>query len=193
MVYKRQSYSPSQIGFGRDDAASAWLSERVGTPVRLVHQRDQDHRPMSLSHGGREGEPLSLADTGPLHVVTESSLDRLRDWVTEAQGEEWLDRDAAGRRFRPNLVVDGEEPFAEDGWSRVRVGDTAFRVSELCDRCAVTLIDAASLRTTREPIRTLARHRSWDGATWFGVRLVPETAGGTLAVGDDVVVLESSG
>ena len=38
----------------------------------------------------------------------------------------------------------------------------------------------------KEPIATLARHRSWDGATWFGMNLVPDTPGATIRVGDDV-------
>lgn len=168
-----------------DPAASAWLSDKVGKQVQLVHQRDVDHRPMSREHGGRDGEPLSLADTGPLHLVTEASVDRLRDWVAEAQGEAWLDRRTAGRRFRPNVVVDGDEAFAEDAWRRIRIGEVTYRVSELCDRCALTLIDAQTLETEKEPIRTLARHRAWDGMTWFGVRLVPEGPG-EVAVGDEV-------
>jgi uncharacterized protein YcbX len=43
----------------------------------------------------------------------------------------------------------------------------------VCDRCVMTTIDRQSLETTKEPIRTLARHRAWDGATWFGTRLTP--------------------
>ena len=147
---------------------------------------------MSPRRGGRDGELLSLADTGPVHLVTEASVDRLRDWVLETQGEEWVDRRTAARRFRPNVVVDGDEPFAEDRWSRVRIGTTTYRFSELCDRCALTLVDAETLSTTKEPIRTLARHRAWDGYTWFGIRMVPELAQGTtgeLAVDDEVEVL----
>ena len=36
--------------------------------------------------------------------------------------------------------------------------------------------------------RTLARHRKWDGATWFAMQLVPELDGvrGVVAVGDGV-------
>ena len=41
----------------------------------------------------------------------------------------------------------------------------------------------------KEPIRTLSRHRRWDGKTWFAVNLVPETTG-TVNVGDEVVVEE---
>ncbi len=177
-----------------DPAAGRWLSRRIGTEVRLAHQGDRQHRPIGQAHGGRPGEQMSLADAGPLLLVTESSVDRLRDWVAEEQAEEWLDREAATRRFRPNLVVDGQEPFAEDGWRRVRVGGTTYRLGELCDRCVMTTIDPDLLRTTREPVRTLARHRRWDGTTWFGVRLVPELAAGAtgeVAVGDEVVVLES--
>ena len=176
-----------------DEEASRWLSRRLGGPVRLVHQGDDLPRSVSASHGGHEGDRLSLADTAPLHLVTEISVDRLRDQVTETQGEEWLGREQAGRRFRPNLVVDGEEPFAEDRWRRIQVGEVVLRRSELCDRCVMTTVDA-DLRTTKEPIRTLARHRRWDGVTWFGTRLVPELPGGrsvTVRVGDEVEVLET--
>ncbi|GAA1914460.1 MOSC domain-containing protein [Nocardioides marmoribigeumensis] len=172
-----------------DPGASRWLSGVVGREVVLVHQGDDLPRSVSEGHGGRPGDRLSLADTNPLHLVTESSVDRLRDWVTETQGEEWLAREDAVRRFRANLVVDGEEPFAEDGWQRLRVGATTYRLGELCDRCTMTTVDR-DLATTKEPIRTLARHRRWDGATWFGVRLVPELDGpSSIAVGDEVEVL----
>jgi uncharacterized protein YcbX len=174
-----------------DPEASRWLSGILGRDVSLVHQGDDLPRAVSESHGGLPGDRLSLADTNPLHLVSESSVDRLRDWVTETQGEEWLPRDVAVRRFRPNLVVDGEEPFAEDGWRRIRIGDATYRLGELCDRCTMTTVDRA-LATSKEPVRTLARHRRWDGATWFGIRLVPELDGPALiAVGDEVEVLAS--
>jgi uncharacterized protein YcbX len=175
-----------------DPEASRWLSGVVGREVVLVHQGDDLPRSVSEGHGGHPGDRLSLADTNPLHLVSESSVDRLRDWVAETQGEEWLGREEAVRRFRPNLVVDGEEPFAEDGWRRIRVGGATYRLGELCDRCTMTTVDH-ELATTKEPIRTLARHRRWEGATWFGVRLVPELDGPTarLAVGDPVEVVEA--
>ena len=95
----------------------------------------------------------------------------------------------AHRRFRPNVVVAGGEPFAEDAWSSVRIGDVPFRATMVCDRCVMTTIDRDDLRTGKEPIRTLARHRRWDGATWFGIRLTPVlplAAGATIRVGDPV-------
>ena len=47
----------------------------------------------------------------------------------------------------------------------------------------------ATLDRTHEPIRTLSRHRKWDGATWVCVKVVPET-NGMVRPGDDVEVLE---
>ncbi|QIK67468.1 MOSC domain-containing protein [Nocardioides sp. HDW12B] len=189
-----------EVGFSRvsrlalgDAGASTWLSDLVGRPLRFVRLADPSAREIGASHGGRPGESMSLADAGPILLVSQTSVQRLRDWVLEESQEEWLDPEEAVERFRPNVVVDGEEPFAEDGWQRLRIGGTTYRQGELCDRCVMTTIALDSLETTAEPIRTLARHRRWDATTWFGVRLVPELgAEGPAAevrVGDTVAPL----
>jgi uncharacterized protein YcbX len=173
-----------------DPAAGEWLSARIGRDVRLVHLADPTSREIGSSHGGEPGETMNLADAGPVLLVSEASTVRLRDWVLEESGEEWVDLDEALARFRGNVVIDGEEPFAEDRWSRVRIGDVRYRRGELCDRCVLTTIALDTLEATKEPIRTLARHRKWDGQTWFGVRLVPELIPGEVGrvtVGDPVV------
>ena len=120
-------------------------------------------------------------------MVTDASVQQLREWI----GPGWVDHAEAVRRFRPSVVIDGEAPFAEDHWGRIRLGDTWFRVGAACDRCALTTIDLSTLTTTKEPIRTLAKYRAWDGNTWFGVLLMPELQGDAvaqLAVGDPVLV-----
>ncbi|MGC4892898.1 MOSC domain-containing protein [Micromonospora sp. DT31] len=167
--------------------AHDWLSARLGQPVRLAWLDDPRRRPMSAAHGGLPGEPLNLSDAGPLLVTTMPSLRRLRDWIAQGAAErgEPTPQPLAMARFRPTVVLDGPfEAFAEDGWSRVRIGAVDFRVSERCDRCSVTLVDPVTLAGGKEPIRTLARHRRHDGKTWFGVRLVPLTTG-EIRVGDE--------
>ncbi|GAA5024799.1 MOSC domain-containing protein [Terrabacter aeriphilus] len=188
-----------RVGFsGQDRAhpagpdADAWLSERVGRALRLVWQGDAVHRPIRPDMGGQDGERNSLSDAAPLHVTSESSLQRLRDWMVETaleRGEEPAEP-LRHDRFRPNVVIEGAEPFAEDGWRSVLVGDVPFRVTMVCDRCVMTTVDRAELSTAKEPIRTLARHRRWDGATWFGIRLTPVlplAADAVIRVGDAVV------
>lgn len=186
---------------GAGAEADAWLGEALGRPSRLVWLDDPARRSVSPQHGGRPGEVLSLADTGPLLLTTVASLRRLDRWVAEAYGERYAACGAAAgtrpaplsmERFRPNLVVDGDlEPFVEDTWATVRVGGVELRVSELCDRCAVVTLDPETGRFGQEPLRSLARHRRWDGRTWFGIRLVPTTRG-TVRVGDPVEVLATS-
>jgi uncharacterized protein YcbX len=68
----------------------------------------------------------------------------------------------------------------------VQVGPVELRVVKPVDRCVLTTIDPLTLERSHEPIRTLARHRKWDGATWFAVQLVPESVG-EVRVGDAVV------
>lgn len=172
------------------EEASRWVSKALGRDLRLVHLPDTMTRAISPEHGGLAGEVTSLAWDAPLHLVTQESLDQLAVWIGETAASDGTDPSTVlpldVARFRPNVVVAGFEPFAEDGWTHVRIGELDFRVSELCDRCAVTLYDPATLAKAKEPIRTLARRRAWGGKTWFGIRLVPLGAG-RLEVGADVV------
>jgi hypothetical protein len=186
------AFSGQTLARPAGEASDAWLSERVGRPLRLVWQDDDTVRPVRPDLGGRAGDRNSLSDAAPVHVTTDASLARLNDWLVETALErgEQPGEPIGHDRFRPNVVVDGDEPFAEDAWRHVTIGDVPFRATMVCDRCVMTTIDRAELVTSKEPIRTLARHRRWDGATWFGIRLtpvLPVAADAVLHVGDEVV------
>jgi uncharacterized protein YcbX len=154
------------------------LSAFAGRAVRLVWQPAPRERSINPSNGGRPGEVFSLADAGPVLLTCAASLRQLQSWVGEQP-------QLSMQRFRPNVVIDGSEPFAEDGWSRVWLGDVECRVQEHCDRCVMTTYDPATLERSEEPIRTMKLHRSWDGKTFFGIRLVP-LAAGSVRVGAPV-------
>jgi len=156
-----------------------WLSERVGLDARLVWQSDPTLRPIDPKNGGQPGEVMSLADGGPLLLASEASLRQL---------DEWAEADAAPLdmiRFRPNVIIDGFEPFVEESWTHVTMGDVRFRVTMICDRCVMTTVEPTTLQRGKEPIRTLAQHRQRDHKTWFGIRLTP-LDGGRIHVGDAI-------
>ncbi len=168
------------------DDAGAWVEEVLGVRgLRLVHVARP--RPLNPAHS-LPGDATAFADAYPVTLASTASLRRLEAWVTEtalARGEEPGEA-LQMSRFRPNLILDGDlEPFEEDQWRRVRLGEVAFRVAKPVDRCVMTTIDPVTLEGGHEPIRTLARHRKWDGATWFAVQLVPDVRG-TIKVGDEV-------
>ncbi|MDJ0460277.1 MOSC N-terminal beta barrel domain-containing protein [Streptomyces sp. H27-C3] len=167
--------------------AHAWLSEHLGTEVRLVHLDEPAHRRPVDPKFALPGETVSFADGYPLLVATSASLGALNSLI--AQGDHPDEGPLPMNRFRPNVVVDGTAPWAEDGWKRIAIGGVTFRVAKPCGRCVVTTTDQGTAERGKEPLRTLARHRRAGGQLIFGQNLVPERTG-TLRVGDPVAILE---
>jgi uncharacterized protein YcbX len=91
-------------------------------------------------------------------------------------------------RFRPNLVVAGSAPFAEDEWRTIQIGGIPMQVVKPCARCVVTTTDQATgRRDGDEPLRTLATFRRRDSKVMFGQNVV-HYGTGTLRVGDGVLI-----
>ena len=157
--------------------ADRWFRRFLGSPCRLVRKPDDDVRPVDSAYA-RGGDQTSFADAFPLLLISEASLEDLN---------RRLESPVLMNRFRPNLVVRGCEPYAEDGWREVRVGDAVFRATEPCARCAVTTVDQASGERGREPLRTLTTYRNVGGEVLFGRNLI-HTSLGTVSVGDPVRV-----
>jgi MOSC domain-containing protein len=168
--------------------ASAWFSKIVGRPARLVYLDDPTRRHPNPAFA-LPNDYVSFADGYPLLLASTASLRQLNDWI--AEGPRADEGPVPMIRFRPNVVIDGAEPWAEDGWRRLRIGAAVFRAVKGCDRCVMTTTDADTAARGKEPITTLAKHRRWDGATWFGMNLVPDTPGVTIAVGDEVEILHA--
>ncbi|GGY43417.1 MOSC domain-containing protein [Streptomyces djakartensis] len=169
-----------------DPAAHAWCSAYLGTGVRLVHMDDPAvRRPVDPEYA-RPGETVSFADGYPLLLTTTASLDALNALI--AQGDHADEGPLPMNRFRPNVVVAGTDAWAEDGWSRLTVGEVPFRVAKICGRCVVTTTDQSSGERGREPLHSLAQHRRQRGKLVFGQNLVPLSEG-TIRVGDPVRIL----
>jgi uncharacterized protein YcbX len=170
---------------GRD--ADAWLSDALGRVCRLVHMGDPAAaRPVDPAYG-QPADRVSFADGFPLLGMNAASLDALNARLA---------RPVPMARFRPNLVVSGAAPWAEDRWRLLGVGGAggvAFRAVKLCARCVIVATDqeTGARARDREPLRTLSGFRRDDrGRVLFGQNLVPDGTG-RIAVGDWVEVAEA--
>ena len=124
---------------------------------------------------------MSFADAFPFLVISEESL-------ADLNGR--LDAPLPMNRFRPNLVVAGAAPYAEDTWGRFASAAWCFTAPPAA--AAASSPPPTSSPPTRgpEPLRTLATYRrDAEGAVMFGRNLVHETKTGRLAVGDAVELL----
>ena len=169
------------------DTVSAWLSDFLGQACHLVRIGSRFSRPI-LKPSARPGDVVMFADSHPFLLISEASLAQLNDRIHENSGDP-----VPMNRFRPNVVVDGCEAFAEDTWSRVQIGNAAFRNGGPCIRCIITTTDQLTgERTGKEPLKTLAtfrRNPADPTEVSFGVNLVHETKQGTVRLGDAVETL----
>jgi uncharacterized protein len=181
-------WSSELLAAAASDEAARWLSKVAGMDVRLVYLDDPARRPASPEFS-QPGDVVSFADGFPLLLASEGSLARLNEWI--AGGNHAQEGPLPMTRFRPNVVVAGADPFAEDGWRVIRIGAVTFRVAKGCGRCVLTTVDPRTAAKGKEPLATLARHRRWDGSVWFGVNLIPDSprAGDTIRLGDPVLVI----
>jgi uncharacterized protein YcbX len=155
--------------------AASWFGALLGNDAELVYLDEPARRRPVDPRYGRPGETVSFADGYPLLITTISSLDALNSLI--ARGKHPAEGPLPMNRFRPNVVVDGTNAWAEDGWRRIRLGEVTFRVVKPCSRCVVTTTDQETAERGREPLRTLSRHRRFGDKLVFGQNLVPESRG----------------
>ena len=162
--------------------ADAWLSGFLGLPCRLVCFPDDAVR--SVDPGfARPSDQVGFADGFPFLLISQASLDDLNGRLDEA---------VPMLRFRPNLVVDGDVPYAEDEWRRFRVGGVEFEGVKNCSRCVFTTVDPdrGIKSPDKEPLRTLSTYRRRaEGGVFFGQNLIPRGSG-VIRVGDSVAILD---
>ncbi len=161
------------------EEAARWFSDWLGTSVRLVHFADGYKRRVNEEYAVNDDDHTGFADAYPILLISEESLEDLNSR---------LEVPVPMNRFRPNLVLRGCEPFAEDTWNRIKVGDVELAVVKPCARCVVTTIDKETLEQSKEPLKTLGKYRKHKLGAIFGQNVIPLNEG-RLRLGMDVKVL----
>ena len=118
---------------------------------------------------------VGFADAYPILVASEASLADLNSR---------LDSPIEILRFRPNIVLRGSEPYEEDAWKHLKIGNVLLRAARPDIRCLVTTQDPMTGEARGpEPLKTLATYRKVENGVIFGMYYMPEKLG-QIKVGD---------
>lgn len=154
---------------------SQWFSDFLGMDVHLVVMPERSHRKMDPRYAVR-AESVSFADGMPYVIIGQSSLDDLNQRLNEPVRMD---------RFRPNLVVSGGAPFAEDQLKHLQIGAVEFQVVKPCARCVMITVDQQTGVRGKEPLQTLSAYRTVNNKVYFGQNAVALTHG-IVSVGDPI-------
>lgn len=135
-----------------------WFSDQLSTRVRLVYMSPKARRRTDGRYAPK-GQYVGFSDGFPYLLLGEASLMDLNSRLEQKVGFD---------RFRPNLIFSGGEPYEEERWSDVRIGNVDFRGVKPCGRCIIITTDQENGERTPEPLRTLATYKKVGNKVIFG-------------------------
>ncbi len=172
-----------------DDDSNGRLSEWLGREVKLVFFDSAARRTANAEWPG-EGTPVTFSDGYQILVTTTGSLKALNaDLAAHTEG------DVGMERFRPNIVIDTDEAWAEDRWAAIEIAGIRFDLVKPCARCIMTTQDQLTgSREVANPMPAMGRIRmSGDRRVpgpLFGWNVTPRGTG-RVAIGDEVKIIEA--
>ncbi|MGM0769856.1 MAG: MOSC domain-containing protein [Pseudomonadota bacterium] len=160
------------------EAASAALSRFCGIDVRFVYMPGNSFRRVDAGRVS-DARRVSFADGFPFLVTNLASLEELNRRLPAPVGMS---------RFRPNIVVEGAEPWQEDHWRELLIGQRSFSLVKPCSRCVMTTVDPLTgvKDAGLQPLRTLGQYRRTADGVIFGMNAIHESPG-RISVGDPVI------
>lgn len=170
-----------------EDSVNERLSGWFGRPVKLVFFDGEAERTASSEWAGPD-TPVTFTDGYQVLVTTTGSLAALNaDMAEHGEGSVGMER------FRPNIVVDCDEAWAEDRWAAIEIGGIRLDLVKPCARCIMTTQDQQTgSREVANPMPAMGRVRmSADRRVpgpLFGWNAVPRGEG-RLSLGDAVRVI----
>ena len=119
--------------------------------------------------------PNTFFDLAPIHLLTTSTIERLKDLYPQGRFEV--------RRFRPNIVVETpSKDFVENAWvgRTLAIGDEVrLSITAPCPRCVMTTLPQGDLPRDLGVLRTAAKNNDAHVGVYATV-----LQGGTIRRGD---------
>merc|ERR1711892_264829 len=172
--------------FDCGEEAAGWLSrvlKKQESGLRLIYHYKEvsvrTHSPQYVRPFGDTMGPTylpALSNAAPYHLVTDSSVFDLNRQMQNNRDE------CVALNFRPNLVVKtlSEDPYQEDRWKQVRIGNVELEFSLPDNRCLTVNYNQRTaekddrilkwLKTNRRTLNKKTEHKLGGPAGIFGHR-----------------------
>lgn len=162
------------------DEVAKWLQSALQLEgnFRLLRQSPQYPRLVNSQYALRGNETVSFADGYPFLITNTASLNDLNQRLQQKYGND--SQTIPMNRFRPNIVLETREAFAEDNWDALQIGEIIFDLVKPCDRCIITTTDQSNGRRNKqqEPLKILSTFRKFSQAgILFGENAIPRSTG----------------
>lgn len=176
--YTSEVWGSAVSGHDCGDQVANYIGEFLGLECRLIFMPETYERRVDPDFA-RNNELVGFADGFPVLLASQASLDDFNQRLGYEIGME---------RFRPNLVIGGCEPYAEDGWQRLSIAGIEFSLVKPCSRCIMPSVNPATGEKEMRVNQTLMQYRRRDRKTYFGQNALYNRSG-TIKVGDKVTIV----
>uniref|UniRef100_A0A0B6ZH82 MOSC domain-containing protein n=1 Tax=Arion vulgaris TaxID=1028688 RepID=A0A0B6ZH82_9EUPU len=170
------------------DEVAEWLSRYFKRPGLRLHfsapsqeKRDSSNAKKLWDNPAKPGDMCAFPDYCGYMMLSRASLADLNSRLTKP---------VPITNFRANIIIEDCEPFAEDSWSSVRIGDVQLRALDACTRCILVTIDQTKgiKDKNEQPLATLKKYRlrePYGDKPCFGINHTLDKPG-KIKVGDPV-------
>ena len=127
--------------------------------------------------------PGQCYDEYPISIMSQASVQKLSEQPGPTMTPD-------GRRFRPNLLIEGCEAHEEDTWlgGLIQIGsELRLRIVARDPRCAITTHDPTTGEHDIDTLRIILSYRPSPRAAYFGVYGIVEQPG-SVSLGDIVTI-----
>lgn len=173
------------IAIDQGNEVANWFKNALKIDIfcRLVQQSDEHIRAINPHYSIQENQPVSFGDGFPFLLTNTASLEELNQRLENKYLSEKLK--VTMDRFRPNIVIDTSQPFIEDTWKEIFIGEIKFAVVKPCSRCIVTTTNQKTGETNpqKEPLLTLSTFRNTSEGIMFGQNIIAVN-NGIIEIGD---------
>lgn len=166
-------------GLDCGDNVAQWLSDFLAKDCRLIYMPDNFNRAVDADFATNK-EQVGFADGFPLLISSQASLEDFNNK---------LGYDVGMNRFRPNIVISGNEAYEEDEWQIIRIGGIELSLVKPCSRCIMPSVNPQTGAKEMAVNEALQAHRRRGRDTFFGQNALYDQLG-LISVGDEVSIIK---